>query len=62
MMNKAQEETHRVIYELGNELNRLKLISNSEYVRTALFYEALKRTSCVLNKPEGFDKAAEPTK
>jgi hypothetical protein len=61
-LNKARDDTHRVICESGHELNKLKLISNSEHVRTVPFFEAIKTVGGIVNMPEGFDESSAPEK
>jgi hypothetical protein len=61
-VNKARDQTHRVICESGHELNKLKLIGNSEHVRTYSFFEALEGVGGKLNMPLDFDNVSNPDK
>ena len=59
-VNRTRDETHRHICESSDELNKLKLISNSEHVTTASFFDAVQEVGGIVNMPDGFDESSAP--
>ena len=57
IVNRTQDETHYYIYKSSNKLNKLKLISNSKHVTTALFFDAMQEVSGIVNMPNRFNKS-----